>query len=104
LPRATPEQVALVVNREHATAVTLFCCPGLLHPACCTFLDPACRSVVKHLVGLAQFGGPRATPEQVALVLNGDRHLLTHCCNLPCNILVLLHPACCTFLALHFAA
>jgi hypothetical protein len=30
-----------------------------------------CRSVVKHLVGLAQFGGPRATPEQVALVLNG---------------------------------
>ncbi|WIA15119.1 hypothetical protein OEZ85_001809 [Tetradesmus obliquus] len=29
------------------------------------------RSVVKHLVGLAQFGGARATPEQVALVLNG---------------------------------
>jgi hypothetical protein len=34
--------------------------------SCC-----ACRSVVKHLVGLAQFGGPRATPEQLALVLNG---------------------------------
>uniref|UniRef100_A0A383WQD4 Phosducin thioredoxin-like domain-containing protein n=1 Tax=Tetradesmus obliquus TaxID=3088 RepID=A0A383WQD4_TETOB len=29
------------------------------------------RSVVKHLVGFAQFGGARATPEQVALVLNG---------------------------------
>lgn len=28
------------------------------------------RAVVKHLVGLAQFGGQRATPEQVALVLN----------------------------------
>lgn len=28
------------------------------------------RACVKHLVGLAQFGGKRATPEQVALVLN----------------------------------
>jgi hypothetical protein len=28
------------------------------------------RACVKHLIGLAQFGGPKATPEQVALVLN----------------------------------
>jgi hypothetical protein len=28
------------------------------------------RACVKSLVGLAQFGGPRATPEQVALALN----------------------------------
>jgi hypothetical protein len=28
------------------------------------------RACVKHLVGLAQFGGKKATPEQVALVLN----------------------------------
>lgn len=28
------------------------------------------RSCIKHLVGLTQFGGKRATPEQVAMVLN----------------------------------
>lgn len=28
------------------------------------------RACVKHMIGLAQFGGQRATPEQVALVLN----------------------------------
>jgi hypothetical protein len=28
------------------------------------------RACVKHLIGLAQFGGPKATPETVALVLN----------------------------------
>jgi hypothetical protein len=28
------------------------------------------RACVKHLIGLAQFGGQRATPEQVALALN----------------------------------
>lgn len=57
-------------NTRFVKIVSTSCIPNYPDQNLPTILLYHNRSCVKHLVGLAQFGGKRATPEQVALVLN----------------------------------
>eukprot|EP00882_Tetradesmus_deserticola_P019461 GHRQ01020948.1.p1 GENE.GHRQ01020948.1~~GHRQ01020948.1.p1 ORF type:complete len:180 (+),score=72.77 GHRQ01020948.1:712-1251(+) len=69
------ECLAELAKKYHGTRfvkiVSTSCIPNYPDQNLPTLLLYHNRSVVKNLVGLAQFGGQRATPEQVALVLNG---------------------------------
>eukprot|EP00879_Flechtneria_rotunda_P007622 GHRR01007994.1.p1 GENE.GHRR01007994.1~~GHRR01007994.1.p1 ORF type:complete len:246 (+),score=69.93 GHRR01007994.1:280-1017(+) len=57
-------------NTRFVRIISTSCIPNYPDQNLPTILLYHSRACVKHLVGLSQFGGKRATPEQVALVLN----------------------------------
>lgn len=57
-------------NTRFVKIISTSCIPNYPDQNLPTILLYHNRACVKHLVGLAQFGGKRATPEQVAMVLN----------------------------------